>query len=136
MEEKATLEQLLAESKKRTTYAKIAAFTMVCIFAVLIVVTVMVVPEVFRLMNEADMLVDSAEALVETAKVSLGEISRMTDSLTETSSELGAFISGNSQTVSDAISGIQNIDVETLNEAIKDLHDAVAPFANLMNRFR
>jgi len=136
MEEKTMLEQLLAESKKRTLYTKIAAFSMACIFAILIVVTVMVVPEVFRLMNEVDMLVDSAEALVETAEISLVEISRMTASMTETSSELGAFISGNSQTVSEAISGIQNIDVATLNEAIKDLHDAVAPFANLMNRFR
>lgn len=136
MEEKTMLEQLLAESKKRTLYSKIAAFTMACIFVVLIVVTVMVVPEVFRLMNEVDMLVDSAEALVETAEISLGEISRMTVSLTETSSELNAFISGNSQTISEAISGIQNIDVDTLNEAIKDLHDAVAPFASLMNRFK
>ena len=136
MEEKTMLEQLLAESKKRTLYSKIAAFTMACIFVVLIVVTVMVVPGVFRLMNEVDMLVDSAEALVETAEISLGEISRMTVSLTETSTELGEFISGNSQTVSEAISGIQNIDVDTLNEAIKDLHDAVAPFASLMNRFK
>lgn len=136
MEEKNLLEQILAENKKRTTYTKVAAFSMVGVLVAVVLVLVMAVPEIFRLMNEIDTLVNSAETLVTTAETSLEEISVMTSSLTETSTGLNEFIAGNSQTIADAIAGIEAIDVETLNEAISDLHDAVSPFANLMNRFK
>lgn len=136
MEEKNLLEQILAENKKRTTYTKVAAFSMVGILVAVVLVLVMAIPEVFRLMNEIDTLVDSAETLVITAEASLEEISVMTESLTETSTSLNEFIVDNSQTIANAISGIDAIDVDTLNEAISDLHDTVAPFANFMNRFK
>jgi len=136
MEDKNLLEQILAENKKRTTYTKIAAFSMVGILVAVVFVLVMAVPEVFRLMNEVDALVNSAETLVTTAETTLEEISVMTESLTETSTGLNAFITDNSQTMADAISDLETIDVDTLNQAINDLHDAVAPFANLMNRFK
>lgn len=136
MEEKNLLEQILAENKKRTTYTKVAAFSMVGILVAVVLVLVMAVPEVFRLMNEVNRLVNSAETLVTTAETSLEEISVMTESLTETSIGLNDFIADNSQTIADAISGIDAIDVETLNEAISDLHDTVSPFANFMNRFK
>lgn len=136
MEEKNVLDQILAENKKRTMYSKVMAFAMVGILAVVIVVTVMIVPEVFRLINEVDTLVSSAETLITSAELSLEEISAMTGSLTDTSTSLNTFINDNSQTIADAITDLEAIDVDTLNEAISDLHDAVAPFANLMNRFK
>ena len=136
MEEKIMLEQLLAESKKRTRYTKLAAFTMVIILAVLIVTGVMVVPKAISVLGEIEALALSTEALVENAEVSLSEISEMTVSLTDTSAGLNTFITDNAQTLSEAISEMKDIDVDTLNEAINDLHDAVAPFANLMNRFK
>lgn len=136
MDENNLLEQILIENKKRTLFAKIAAFAATGIFVLIIVVTFMIVPKVFRLFNEADALVDSTQKLVTTAETSLEEISVMTSSLTETSLGLDTFITDNAQTIEDAITDLEAIDVETLNQAITDLHDAVAPFANLMNRFK
>ena len=129
MEEKNVMEELLADSKKRTTYAWIAAFAATGIFIAVVAVCLLVVPKMFQLMNEADELVTSAET-------ALTEISAMTTNITETSTGMNTFITENSQTISDAISGINEIDIETLNEAIQDLKDAVEPFANLMNRFK
>lgn len=129
MEEKNVMEELLADSKKRTTYARIAAFVATGIFIAVVAVCLLVVPKMFQLMNEADELVTSAET-------ALTEISAMTTNITETSTGMNTFITENSQTISDAISGINEIDIETLNEAIQDLKDAVEPFANLMNRFK
>lgn len=136
MEDKNLLEQILAENKKRTAYTKIAAFSMVGILVAVVIVLVMAVPKVFEIMNEVDTLVNSAETLVTTAETTLEEISVMTESLTEASTGLNDFIGENSQTIADAITDLESIDVDTLNAAINDLHDAVAPFANLMNRFK
>lgn len=136
MEEKVILEQLLAESKKRTRYTRLVAFAMVTILAVLLVTGIIVVPKAISVLGEIEALALSAEALVENAEASLGEISEMTVSLTDTSAGLDTFITDNAQTLSEAISEMKDIDVDTLNEAINDLHDAVAPFANLMNRFK
>ena len=136
MDEKNLMEQLLAESKKRTMWSRITAFATTGILIIVFVAAVSVVPNVFKLLGEIDTLADSAKVLVESAEESLEEISGMTQSLTDTSTNLNTFITDNSQTVSEAISGIDDIDVDTLNEAIKNLHDAVEPFANLMNRFR
>ena len=129
MEEKNVMEELLEDSKKRTTCARIAAFAATGVFIAVVVVCLLVVPRMFQLMNEADELVISAET-------ALTEISAMTTNITETSTSMNTFITENSQTISDAISGINEIDIATLNEAIQDLKDAVEPFANLMNRFK
>ncbi len=136
MDEKNLMEQLLAESKKRTMWSRITAIATTGILIVVFVAAVSVMPNVFKMLDEIDALADSAKLLVESAEVSLEEISGMTQSLTDTSTNLNAFITDNSQTVSEAISGIDDIDVDVLNEAIQNLHDAVEPFANLMNRFR
>lgn len=136
MEEKVILEQLLAESKKRTRLTRMAAFAMVIMLAVLLVTGIMVVPKAISALGEIEALALSTEALVENAEGSLSEISEMTASLTDTSAGLNTFITDNAQTLSEAISEMKDIDVNTLNEAISDLHDAVAPFASLMNRFK
>lgn len=136
MEEKVILEQLLAESKKRTRLTRLAAFAMVIMLAVLLVTGIMVVPKAISVLGEIEALALSTEALVENAEGYLNEISEMTASFTDTSAGLNTFITDNAQTLSEAISEMKDIDVNTLNEAISDLHDAVAPFASLMNRFK
>lgn len=129
MEESKLVEQLLADSKKRTVYARVTAFAAIGIFLVVSAVCMLTVPKVSRLAEEADTLLTSAET-------AMSEISTMTTNITQTSTGLNTFITDNSQTISDAISGINEIDITTLNDAIQDLKDAVEPFANLMNRFK
>lgn len=123
------MEQLLADSKKRTAYARITAFAAIGVFVAVIAVCVLVVPRIFR-------LIDGTDAMLTSAETAITEISEMTANITETSTGLNDFLTDNSQTISDAISGINQVDITTLNEAIQDLKDAVEPFANLMNRFK
>lgn len=129
MENTNAMEQLLADSKRRTAYARITAFAAVGVFVVVVAVCILTVPRMFRLMDQTDAMVTSAETAIK-------EISEMTANITETSTGLNDFLTDNSQTISDAISGINGVDIATLNEAIRNLKDAVEPFANLMNRFK
>ncbi len=129
MENTNAMEQLLTDSKRRTAYARITAFAAVGVFVVVVAVCILTVPRMFRLMNQTDAMVTSAETAIK-------EISEMTANITETSTSLNDFLTDNSQTISDAISGINGVDIATLNEAIRNLKDAVEPFANLMNRFK
>ncbi len=129
MENTNAMEQLLADSKRRTAYARITAFAAVGVFVVVVAVCILTVPRMFWLMDQTDAMVTSAETAIK-------EISEMTANITETSTSLNDFLTDNSQTISDAISGINGVDIATLNEAIRNLKDAVEPFANLMNRFK
>ena len=52
------------------------------------------------------------------------------------SKSLNGFVTDNAQTLTDAATDISNIDFEGLNGAIRDLQDAVGPFAKMMNRFK
>jgi len=45
-------------------------------------------------------------------------------------------LTDNSQSLTDAVEKMNNIDFEGLNKAIQDLQDAVGPFANLMKKFK
>ena len=60
----------------------------------------------------------------------------MTSSITGTSENMNSMLTDNSQSLTDAVDKMNNIDFDGLNKAIKDLQDAVGPFASFMNRFR
>lgn len=77
-----------------------------------------------------------AQGLLETADTAISNISAMSDEVTQVSKSLNGFVTDNAQTLTDAATDISNIDFEGLNGAIRDLQDAVGPFAKMMNRFK
>ena len=60
----------------------------------------------------------------------------MSESITATSTNLNTFITDNSQMLTDAVTNMNSIDYDKLNQAITDLQTAVEPFANFMSRFK
>lgn len=123
------MEQLLAESKKRTFYARITACMAAGIFLAAAAAFLAVVPRTLHILEDA-------EHMVTTAETAVTQISEMSASITATSANLNTFITDNSQILTDAVTNMNSIDYDTLNQAISDLRTAVEPFANFMNRFK
>lgn len=128
-EQKELLEALLKDSKKRSSYARAAALCAAGILAVVLVTAALLIPKVLGIASQVEDVVASAETTIT-------QISDMTVSITSTSTSLNTFITDNSQTLTDTVDSVSQIDVATLNGAIRDLKDAVEPFANLMNKFK
>ena len=122
------VEQLLADSKKRTIYARITACMAVGIFLAAAAAFLAVVPKALHILEDAEQMLTSAETAVT-------QISAMSESITATSTNLNTFITDNSQMLTDAVTNMNSIDYDKLNQAITDLQTAVEPFANFMSRF-
>lgn len=143
LSEKELLEQILEENKKRTLYARISMFVLIAVLAVIVLCVLIEVPKLNALIAQAETTLTDVQTTLDGAQTALTQVEGvaagligMSDSITATSSSLNTFVTDNAETIAEAMEKIESIDYEGLNEAIQALHDAVEPFANLMNRFK
>ena len=139
MENEELLKKIADNSAKSLKFHTISAICMAGILVVFILMYITVVPVV----NKADTVLDSvnevatsAAETVNNAQSTLDEIDKMAKSLQETSEGMNKLIDENGKSLTDSLTKMSQIDFDGLNSAIKDLQDAVGPFATFMNRFR
>lgn len=137
------LKQILKAEKKEGRYAKASAFFTFGLFVILLAAVVILVPKVVETLTNINNTAISVEATIteaakaiENAEQTIENIDAMSGSLTTTSDTMNSMLVDNSQNLMEAVNKMNNIDFEGLNEAIKDLQDAVGPFAKFMNRLK
>lgn len=130
------MKTLLEKTQKQLFYTKILAGAAGGMFLILLIAALLVVPKVVSALTQAEAVMADAQGLLETADTAISNISAMSDEVTQVSKSLNGFVTDNAQTLTDAATDISNIDFEGLNGAIRDLQDAVGPFAKMMNRFK
>ena len=91
-------------------------------FLVLLIVAIVVVSKVVRLMNTAQSTLDNMETVSEEL---------MSLELSETVKNIDDNTARAMQDVSDSMEQIQNLDIETLNESIKELRESAESFRKL-----
>ena len=91
-------------------------------FLVLLIVAIAVVPKAVNLMNTAQSTLDNMETVSEEL---------MSLKLAETVKNIDENTARAMQDVSDSMEQIQNLDIETLNESIKELKESTEKFRNL-----
>ena len=124
MEQEKALE-LLEEMKKINKKALMHQRIMSALMVAFVVIVVSLLPSVV--------------STLDTAKTTLRHmneaVTKMEDALTgveELSTQAKAAMGG----MEEAVDNINGIDMETLNQAIKDLSDVVEPMANFFGRFK
>lgn len=130
------MKTLLEKTQKQLFYTKILAGAAGGMFLILLIAALLVVPKAVSALTQAEAVMADAQRLLETADTAISNISAMSDEVTQVSKSLNGFVTDNAQTLTDAATDISNIDFEGLNGAIRDLQDAVGPFAKMMNRFK
>lgn len=130
------MKTLLEKTQKQLFYIKILAGAAGGMFLILLIAALLVVPKAVSALTQAEAVMADAQGLLETADTAISNISAMSDEVTQVSKSLNGFVTDNAQTLTDAARDISNIDFEGLNGAIRDLQDAVGPFAKMMNRFK
>ena len=130
------MKTLLEKTQKQLFYTKILAGAAGGMFLILLIAALLVVPKAVSALTQAEAVMADAQGLLETADTAISNISAMSDEVTQVSKSQTGFVTDNAQTLTDAATDISNIDFEGLNGAIRDLQDAVGPFAKMMNRFK
>lgn len=130
------LRKLLETNKKEVRYARLAAFFMMALFLVFLAAAVILVPKVVETLSYANNTIVSAGQILEEADETIKNINTMSSSITQTSDNMNGMLTENAQELTKAVENMNSIDFDGLNKAIKDLQDAVGPFASFMNKFR
>ena len=130
------LRQILEADRKEVKYAKRASIFAFGLFVILLVAAVVIVPKVIETLTNIDTIVIQAGSTIEEAGTALDNINEMSGSITQTSENMNPMLTDNSESLTDAVEKMNNIDFEGLNQAISDLQDAVGPFASFMNKFK
>ena len=129
----ANSEELLKEirnlTKKKLFWQKISTCCIAAIAGIVLVTMVIVIPQLEATLNHIN---DTAIK----AQDSLNEANTMITSITEASENFDSLVAKNGEGLTSAVESMSKIDFEGLNEAIKDLQDAIGPLAAFMSKFR
>ena len=123
------LTEIRNETRKQVKFAKISAAFIGGIFVIILVAAIILVPRVSVTLQHADQLIGNAN-------LALADITRMSNSVGDMSKKVDQLLADNSEKLTESVEKLSSIDFAGLNKAIKDLQDAVGPFANLMNRWK
>ena len=116
-------------TKKMLFWQKIGTCCIAAIAAIVLVTMVIVIPQLEATLNHIN---DTAIK----AQDSLNEANTMITSITEASENFDSLVAKNGEGLTNAVESMSEIDFEGLNEAIKDLQDAIGPLAAFMSKFR
>ena len=124
MEEKSTrelLEEVLKYQKKEVRHARLGSLISLVLVVAIVAAGVLLVPRALSLIS-----------LLET---SLTDINKIVSDAGALISSTNTVVSGNAEAITDAVTKLNNIDFDTLNQAIRDFQQAVEPLSKLGQLF-
>lgn len=132
--------ELLKAIKKNTSRTFImqciSSCCMIGILAAFLFTVFSLLPTVLDTLRTVTDTINTVNDLAIQADGAIKEINTMSRSITATSEQISGVVEENTVALSDAVTKINNIDFEGLNKAIRDLEDAVGPFAAAANSLK
>ena len=118
-------EEVLRIMKKQVRFTKITMMIQVGIFLLLGVCVITILPKLSGLLNIAQTTLDQTNTTMIVAENAIKGIE-------STMAEVDSLVIESQESLSSAAIKIEEFDIETLNEAIKELEAVVKPMAKLM----
>ncbi len=123
------LEEIRNLTKKKLFWQRISACCVGVIAAVVLGFAMIVIPQIEVTLNHIN---DTAVQAQDT----LTEAQTMVEGITDASNNFNDLLNKNGDGLTSAVKSLTEIDFDGLNQAIKDLQDAVGPLASFMSKFR
>lgn len=136
MENEEILKKLADNSDRSLKLQKLRTTLVLLILAMILLSVFMVVPKVVKTLREVEKAAITVEETASKAQTTIDEIDKMANSLTTTGDGINSLLSDNSEKLTESLDKMSQIDFDGLNQGIRDLQDAIGPFANLMNSFK
>ena len=116
------------ENEKLLLYARTGVWLLGALLAVICVVSAVLVPKTLRALDRVDGTLSGVDSLVKTAEAAL-------DTANAAADNANRLVANNADAVAEAMEKFNSVDFDSLNRAIKDLADVVAPLAKVSNFF-
>lgn len=136
MENEALIKKLADNSDRSLRLQRLSTVLVLLILSMILFSVFMVVPKVVSTLREVEKAAITVEEAASKAQTTIDEIDKMAGSLTTTGDGINSLINENGEKLTQSLDKMSQIDFDGLNQGIKDLQDAIGPFANLMNGFR
>lgn len=123
-EDRELLAELLRYEKKEVRHARISSFASIVLAAVLVVAVAVTVPRAVETVRHAEETLSQVDAFLEETDGLVEEVHTLVENT-------NAVIVNNTDAVTEAVTKLNGVDFDSLNQAIQDLADAVAPLARV-----
>ena len=125
------VKQIRDLNKKRVFWSRIIAAALI----VFVLLFASVVPTVMKTLNSAnDAMVKATEALDQAEEI-MAEMTTTIDTMEVALNSITHMVDESEKSLTAAFEGINSIDFEGLNKAIKDLGDVVEPLSKFFRKF-
>lgn len=126
-------------AKKQSRFAVIISLLCLVFVVVTMVVVLMVVPKALDLIDNINVIVADAGDSLADVSVVLKDLNKVTSELAEQDiaglfNNVDALVNQSQTSIDKAMSKVEQMDIESLNEAIRDLRAVVEPLAKLFGR--
>ena len=135
------LVELVKSQKKTETKTNILALILMIFVLLITLALCIIIPKVvFMIDNVNNTIVQVDQAVTDFSdgvvqiETALGEAQGSLDGIDEMVGNVNKIVVENTENASNAITNISNVDIDTLNQSIKNLHDIVEPLANFFNK--
>lgn len=129
----ALMEQIEASNAAQEKYARkqyrmsqLTSLVSIVILAVVLYISATLIPQVHTTLQSVNYMMEDLNVITdELASADLEQMINNVDQL----------VISSETSIQDALKQLNSLDIETLNQAIRNLNDAVAPLASFFNRF-
>lgn len=116
-------------AKKQLMYQRISAGCILGMLIVMVWIATSVLPQITYTVEHLNEIATKADS-------SLSHVDTMIDGIIKATDNMNKLVEENAEDITSATKSMSEIDFQGLNQAIKDLQDAVGPVANFFNKFR
>lgn len=130
---RAYMEQLKVSGANREKYARRQYFMSQITAAASLVLLGIVLYATATLLPKANTSFQNLDTVIQNLDTVTAELAEA--DLNEMIGNINGLVTSSEQNIQEALTQVNSIDIDTLNQAIKNLSDAVAPLADFFNRF-
>lgn len=126
MNERELLTELLKQQRTSSRNSRVLVIILAVIAAFFVIAGAVLVPKAVRTLDEANTLIGQGEKTLE-------EVDGMISGVEELTKNATGLLDENTEAITESLSKIRNIDIDSLNSSIEDLSDILKPLANFFN---
>lgn len=114
-------------AKKQYRMSQITAGVSLIILLIVLYAATTIIPKANTTFQNLNLIMEDLDTI--TSDLAESDIQKML-------TDVDHLVTSSEKSVQDALTKVNEIDIDTLNQAIQNLNDAVTPFANFFNRFQ
>lgn len=129
------LTEILKYQKRGSRITRIASFAVIAIVVAIAVCLVLLMPKIVGFVDHAETSLSQLDGVISETSSMMDEVNGLITEAGTLIDNSNKMVSENTDAVSETVQKLNNIDFETLNKAINELHDVVEPLSNFFGKF-